>query len=74
MYLLSPEVGLSEDEIYDRKLRSVAQLEKVLGAKRKGLIEHLWERPITGTNLVSQAKSTRPATKSKVETFFEQQN
>lgn len=72
--LLSPEVGLSEDEIYDRKLRSVAQLEKVLGAKRKGLIEHLWERPITGTNLVSQAKSTRPATKSKVETFFEQQN
>lgn len=72
--LLSPEVGLSEDEIYDRKLRSVAQLEKVLGAKRKHLIEHLWERPITGTNLVSQAKSTRPATKSKVETFFEQQN
>lgn len=72
--LLSPDVGLSEDEIYDRKLRSVAQLEKVLGAKRKGLIEHLWERPITGTNLVSQAKSTRPATKSKVETFFEQQN
>lgn len=72
--LLSPEVGLSEDEIYDRKLRSVAQLEKVLGAKRKGLIEHLWERPITGTNLVSEAKSTRPATKSKVETFFEQTN
>lgn len=69
--LLSPEVGLSEDEIYDRKLRSVAQLEKVLGAKRKGLIEHLWERPITGTNLVSQAKSTRPAAKSKVETYFE---
>lgn len=69
--LLSPEVGLSEDEIYDRKLRSVASLEKVLGAKRKGLIEHLWERPITGTNLVSQAKSTRPATKSKVETYFE---
>lgn len=69
--LLSPEVGLSEDEIYDRKLRSVAQLEKVLGAKRKGLIEHLWERPITGTNLVSQAKTTRPATKSKVENYFE---
>ena len=69
--LLSPEMGLSEDEIYDRKLRSVAALEKVLGAKRKGLIEHLWERPITGTNLVSQAKSTRPATKSKVETYFE---
>ncbi len=72
--LLSPEVGLSEDEIYERKLRSVAQTEKVLGAKRKHLIEHLWERPITGVNLVSASKTTRPATKSKVETFFEQQN
>lgn len=72
--LLSPDVGLTEDEIYDRKIRSVSQLEKVLGAKRKGLIEHLWERPITGTNLVNSAKTTRPATKSKVETFFEQQN
>lgn len=72
--LLSPDVGLSEDEIYERKLRSVAQTEKVLGAKRKHLIEHLWERPITGSNLVSANKTTRPATKSKVETFFEHQN
>lgn len=71
--LLSPEVGLSDGDIYERKLRSVAQLEKVLGAKRKGLVEHLWERPITGTNLVNQAKSTRPAAKSKVENYFEKQ-
>lgn len=69
--LLSPEVGLSEDEIYDRKLRSVAQTEKVLGAKRKHLIEHLWERPVTGSNLVSVEKTTRPAVKPKVASFFE---
>lgn len=69
--LLSPEIGLSEDEIYDRKLKSPASIDKTLGAKRKGLVEDLWERPITGTNLVSEAKSTRPPAKSKVETFFE---
>lgn len=69
--LLSPEIGLSEDEIYDRKLKSPASIDKTLGAKRKGLVEDLWERPITGTNLVSEAKSTRPPAKSKVETYFE---
>lgn len=72
--LLSPEIGLSEDEIYERKLRSVAQLEKVLGAKRKSLVEDLWERPITGTNLVSQARTTRPPAKPKAETYFEPQD
>lgn len=69
--LLSLDVGLTEDEIYDRKLRSVAQLEQVLGAKRKGLIKHLWERPVTGSNLVSTEKTTRPAVKPKVASFFE---
>jgi hypothetical protein len=59
--------GLSEDEIYDRKLKSA----KVLGAKRKNLADDLWEKPVTGTNLVRSDKTTRPATKSKVETYFE---
>ncbi len=71
---LSQDVGLTEDEIYERRLRSVAQTEKVLGAKRKHLIEHLWERPITGTNLVSIERSTRPPAKSKAENYFEPQN
>lgn len=70
---LSRDVGLTEDEIYERRVRSVAQTEKVLGAKRKHLIEHLWERPITGTNLVSIEKSTRPPAKSKAASYFEPQ-
>lgn len=72
--VLANDIALSPDEIYDRKVRSVAALEKVLGAKRKHLIEPLWEKPVTGTNLVRSDKTTRPPAKSKVENFFEQQN
>lgn len=68
------DLPITEDDIYDRKLKSPASMDKVLGAKRKGLVEDLWEKPVTGTNLVNSQKTTRPATKSKVETFFEQQN
>jgi hypothetical protein len=49
------------DEIYERKLKSPAQLEKVLGSKRKALIEDLVEKPVTGTNLVRADKTDREA-------------
>lgn len=68
---LKAVAGLTPDEIYDRKLRSVAQIEKVLGAKRKDKISNMWMRPVTGTNLTSTAKSTRSAVKSKAEQFLE---
>lgn len=68
---LKTVVGLTDDEIYERKLRSVAQIEKVLGAKRKDKISNMWSRPVKGTNLASTAKSTRPAAKSKAEQFLE---
>lgn len=68
---LKSVAGLTEDEIFDRKVRSVAQIEKVLGAKRKDKIASMWSRPITGTNLASTAKSTRPAVKPKAEQFLE---
>lgn len=68
---LAKVAGLTPDEIYERKLRSVAQIEKVLGAKRKDKISNMWMRPTTGTNLVSAAKSTRSAVKSKAEQFLE---
>ncbi|SEG64333.1 DUF2800 domain-containing protein [Bosea lathyri] len=68
---LKTVAGLTDDEIYDRKVRSVAQIEKVLGAKRKDKISNMWMRPVTGTNLASTTKSTRPAVKSKAEQFLE---
>lgn len=65
--------GLTDEQIFDRKLKSPAQIEKVLGAKRKNLIENMVHRPITGTNLVSKEKTTRPAAKTTAERHFENQ-
>ncbi|MBZ9706112.1 DUF2800 domain-containing protein [Mesorhizobium sp. ESP7-2] len=61
------------DPFAEPKLLSPAALEKLLGSKRKALIEPFVVREITGTNLVSRAKTTRPAAKSKAETYFEAQ-
>lgn len=68
---LTLEVGLTNDQIYNRKLKSPAQIEKVLGAKRKKLIEGLVERPVTGTNLVRVDKTTRPPAAAAVKKHFQ---
>lgn len=65
------EAGFSEDQCFTRKPISPAQADKLLGAKRKALIEPFVTREVTGTNLVSIAKTTRPAAKSVAERFFE---
>ena len=62
--------GLTEDRIYVRKLVSPAQAEKALGAKKKGALDELVERPVHGTNLVSADKSTRPAVAAAVHQHF----
>jgi hypothetical protein len=67
-------VGLADDEIYERRVRSVAQLEKVLGAKRKSTIEIMWHKPVTGTNLVRVDKTSRPAAKPTAERYFQPEN
>lgn len=61
------------DPFAEPKLLSPAQLEKLLGSKRKALIEPFVVREVTGTNLVSKTKTTRSAAKSKAETYFEAQ-
>jgi hypothetical protein len=61
---------LTVDEATNRKVKSPAQIEKVLGAKRKKLIEGLVERPVTGSNLVRTTKTTRPATTPAVNKHF----
>jgi len=67
---LKSKIKLSDDQIFQKKLSSPAQVEKIIGAKRKGELENMWHNPITGTNLVSEKKTTRPAAKAK-ESFFE---
>lgn len=71
---LKSVVGLTDDEIYDRKVRSVAQLERVLGAKRKSTIEIMWHKPVTGTNLVRVDKTSRPAAQPMAERYFQPEN
>lgn len=53
------------------ELKSPAQMEKLLGPKRKALIEPFVTRPVTGTNLVSTAKTTRSPAASVVERWTE---
>lgn len=57
--------GMTMDDLFERKLKSPAQIEKALGAARKRALEPtlkaLIEKPLTGTNLVRSDKTTRPA-------------
>lgn len=70
--IIHGEIGGSIDDLYEApKLKSPAQLDKLLGAKRKALIEPFVERPVTGTNLVSSAKTSRSPAKPKAEAYFE---
>jgi len=62
--------GLTDDRIYVRKLVSPAQAEKALGAKKKGALDDIVERPVRGTNLVASEKSTRPAVQAAVHQHF----
>jgi hypothetical protein len=68
--LLDTEISY-EDFMQPPKPKSPAQLEKVLGSKRKALIEPFVVREVTGTNLVSSSKTSRPAAKSVADKFFE---
>lgn len=73
--LLITKGGLAADEIYaEPKFKSPAQIEKALGAKRLKPIatefEALVSRPVTGTTLVSKAKTTKPAKQAAVNAFF----
>lgn len=65
------KLGLRPFELENAKLKSPAQIEKTLGAKRKGEIEPLVERPVRGTNLVATTKTSRPAATPSVNKHFQ---
>lgn len=68
---LKEKIKLDEEQIFSKKLLSPSQIEKIIGAKRKTEIANMWMNPVTGTNLVSEQKTSRSAVKTKVESFFE---
>ena len=74
---LQTSLNLTGNEILaEVEVKSVAQIEKTIGAKRKGELAKLegvlWEKPLRGTNLVAVTKTARPAAKSLPERHFEQ--
>ena len=68
---ISAKLNLDDPQLYASKLKSPAQIEKLVGAKRKAEVDALCHKPVKGTNLVAAAKTTRPPAKTKVETHFE---
>jgi hypothetical protein len=63
---------LTNEQIYEPpSVRSVAQIEKVLGAKRKAEIANMWHKPVTGKNLIRVTPGS-DAAKSNAAKCFEQ--
>ena len=63
-----------DDAMTPRELKSVAQIEKVLGKRKAELAKLegvLWEKPVKGTNLVRLDQTTRPPAKGLAERFNE---
>jgi len=65
------DADLTDNDVFNRKLKTPPQIEKVLGAKRKHVLKDLIETPITGTNLVRVDKTTRPAAVAAVNKHFD---
>jgi uncharacterized protein DUF2800 len=69
------DLKLPRDQIYEKpEIKSVAQIEKALGPRKAELAKmegKLWHKPVKGTNLVSETKTTRVPAKSKPEQHFE---
>ena len=71
IYDLKNKIKLSDDQIFQKKLSSPTQIEKIIGSKRKEEIKNMYQIPITGTNLVSEKKTTRSAAQAKKQSYFE---
>lgn len=70
--ILFLEADLASEEVETRKLKSPAQIEKLIGKdKLPKLLGDYISKESSGTNLVSSSKSSRPAIPPAVEKHFE---
>jgi hypothetical protein len=67
---LCDATGLDPDDMWARKIKSPAQVDKLLGAKKKPLIKDLWVQESSGTNLVRSDKTTRVPAIPAAQKFF----
>lgn len=64
--------GLQIDQVLTTpSVRSPAQIEKLLPKAQHEKVSGLTVRPVTGTNLVSQIRTTRPPAPNRVERFLD---
>jgi hypothetical protein len=68
---LKTVVKMTDDQIWVKKLASPAQVEKIIGAKRKKEIASMWRAPVTGVNLAREDRTERTPAASTVEKHFE---
>jgi hypothetical protein len=62
---------LEGEALYERKLKSPAQIDKMAGKKGATLIADLWTKESSGTNLVRSDKTTRVPAIPAVQKFFQ---
>ena len=61
--ILRSAFQVGPDMVYAQKIKSPAQIEKMVGAKRKAEVDALCHKPLKGSNLVAIGKTTRPPAK-----------
>jgi hypothetical protein len=67
---LCEATDLVPDDLWVRKLKSPNQVDKLLGAKKKPLINDLWVQESSGTNLVRSDKTKRVPAIPAAKKFF----
>lgn len=65
------DLGIAEDQIFERKLRTPAALERALGKSGVDKIAGMWVKPVTGRALVRVDKATLPPAQSVAERYFQ---
>lgn len=68
---LKAVAGLDPDDVYDRKLKSPAAIDKLLGKEGAKKITSMWMKPVTGKTLVRADATDRPAAAGLAERYFE---
>jgi hypothetical protein len=68
-FMAKPLRLLNPDDMYNKKLKTVAQMEKLLGQEDKGIIEGFWEKP-KGVNELAKLTDKRPAVIPSAESDF----